>query len=190
MGTSRRRCEPRAGPARTLCYSVLLCARGDPSRRSHPRGGTAHPTLTHRSLAHPPGPPRAGPAAEALASPFFSTGMFLHAVHRVHARGGPGHPTPPTLGSGTVAGRPRPVAAPSQPSPPSPPHGAGAVVVGNKSSLSVEPRGRHAVLRVPPTARGMALAGDASVPALPAVPWILIASQPTVTHCCANESRS
>lgn len=77
-------------------------------------GDTRTPTHPHRSLAHPLG---TRPAAEALASPFFSTGTFLHAVHRVHARGGPGHPAP----GGPVAGRPRPVAAPSQPSPPSPP---------------------------------------------------------------------
>lgn len=124
---------------------------GVPSVGAIPAGGprTPHSPTDHlRTLLAPP--PRAGPAAEALASPFFSTGMFLHAVHRVHARGGPGHPTHPTPGGGPVAGCPRPVAAPSQPSPPSPPHGTGAVVVGNKSSLSVVPWGRHVVLRVAP----------------------------------------
>ena len=64
MGTSRRRCEPRAGPARTLCYSVLLCARGIPSVGAIPAGGprTPHsPTAHLRTLPAPPGqdrPPR------------------------------------------------------------------------------------------------------------------------------------
>lgn len=108
--------------------------------------------LTHRSRLHPP--PGAGPAVEAVRSSFFSTGMFLHAVHRVHASGcSPPNPPKPWGRAALAPPLPPPwgpAAAPSQPSPPSPPHGAGAVVVGNKSSLSVVPwgSGRCLVLRV------------------------------------------
>lgn len=108
--------------------------------------------LTHRSRLHPP--PGAGPAVEAVRSSFFSTGMFLHAVHRVHASGcSPPNPPKPWGRAALAPPLPPPwgpAAAPSQPSPPSPPHGAGAVVVGNKSSLSVVPWGcgRCLVLRV------------------------------------------
>lgn len=61
--------------------------------------GHVHPT--HPPHAHPlitPAPPGAGPAIKAIRSSFFSTGMFLHAVHCVHASGrppGPGCPRPP-----------------------------------------------------------------------------------------------
>lgn len=58
-------------------------------------------------------PPGAGPAVEAVRSSFFSTGMFLHAVHRVHASGRPPHPP----GWAALA----PPGAPWLP-PPSPPH--------------------------------------------------------------------
>jgi len=133
-GRDRAPPRPQPSPARPRtvsppCHPPDAGAEGT---RAPPPPPHAHPPIT-------PAPPGAGPAVEAVGFSFFSTGMFLHAVHCVHAsgRGCPRRPPP--------RGRPLPAL-------PTVPHPTGQVLslLENKSSLSVVPwgRGRRFVLRV------------------------------------------
>lgn len=119
-------CSPRPRPQSPLARPRAI------SPPCHPPDvgveGTHAPTtpppnlamLTHRSRLHPP--PGAGPAVEAVRSSFFSTGMFLHAVHRVHASGcSPPNPPKP-WGRAALAPPPPPHPGVLRPPPPSPPH--------------------------------------------------------------------
>lgn len=176
MVISRRRCEPRAhrrhlrpvrGPGAAALG--LLRVPGQPGRGGPCLAGAVPPpsgeSLPTRSppvtpLARvwrgsaPSPPPQNAPPRSRLHPPRGRSGrrgpqtfvLFYRDVSSRRApcareRPPPGN-LPPPQNPGT------PAAAPSQPSPPSPPHGAGAVVVGNKSSLSVVPwgRGRRLVL--------------------------------------------
>lgn len=221
MATSRRRCDPPARhhrrpgqdePPRWVCSVPRRWPRGVPVRPElSPREGPQPPPARPRAVCPPCHPPDTGAEGTRVTPPRSPTD------HACTPRGRTGRPgcrifvlfyrdvffTPCTVCTRAAAppgpGCPRlpqgPMAAPSQPSPPSPPHGAGAVVVGNKSSLSVVPwgRGRCFVLGIGALAREGGGCHPVGTPSLSGPPRpqpsriLLTRAEPAPTRCLANE---
>lgn len=201
--------SPREGPRSPLAtatshpssrgFSSLPpsgCGCGGDTRIPPPPTAPPPPRSPHRSRLHPPTPGQDPPSRLSDLRSFFYRDVSSRRAPCARERPPPraGLPSPP-------AHTPPGVPWPPPPSPPHrpPPHGAGAVVVGNKSSLSVVPWGcgRRLVLRVGGPAGcggggGCHPLGSLSLYApslLSLCPRriLLAGAEPAPTRCLANE---